>query len=78
MCDQSLSRKIFYHPKLYSAPMNKGTSMLARVNYIKTLWDLLEAVGNAVAENDLVSILISSLPDEYNYLITALEAIAED
>ena len=52
--------------------------MLAHVNYIKTLSEHLEAVGDAVAEKDLVIILISSLPEEYNHLITALETIAED
>ena len=75
---KSLSRKIFYRRKLYSARMDKGTSMLAHVNYIKTLSEHLEAVGDAVAEKDLVIILISSLPEEYNHLITALETIAED
>ena len=29
-------------------------------------------------EKDLVIILISSLPEEYNYLITAMETIAEE
>ena len=75
---KSLSRKIFYRRKLYSARMDKGTSMVAHVNYIKTLSEHLEAVGDAVAEKDLVIILISSLPEEYNHLITALETIAED
>ena len=58
--------------------MDMGTSILAHVNYSKTLSDNLEAVGDVVAEEDLVIILISSLPQEYNYLITALETIAED
>ena len=31
-----------------------------------------------MAEKDLVIILISSLPDDYNFLITALETIAEE
>ena len=38
----------------------------------------MEAIDDAIAENNLVILLISSLPDEYNYLITALETIAED
>ena len=58
--------------------MEKGQRMLEHMNYIKTLSEHLEAVGDAVAENDLVIILISSLPEDYNYLITALETIAED
>eukprot|EP00112_Aurelia_sp_Birch-Aquarium-sp1_P010241 Seg2196.2 transcript_id=Seg2196.2/GoldUCD/mRNA.D3Y31 product="Retrovirus-related Pol polyprotein from transposon TNT 1-94" protein_id=Seg2196.2/GoldUCD/D3Y31 len=75
---KSLSRKIFYRRKLYAARMDKGTSMLAHVNYMKTLSEHLEAVDDAVSEKDLVIILISSLPEEYNYLITALETTAEE
>ena len=76
--EKSLSRKIFYRRKLYSARMQKGTSMINHINYVKTLSEHLEAVGDAVAEKDLVIILISSLPEDYNYLITALETIAEE
>ena len=76
--EKSLSRKIFYRRKLYSAGMQKGTSMINHINYVKTLSEHLEAVGDAVAEKDSVIILISSLPEDYNYLITALETIAEE
>ena len=37
-----------------------------------------EAIDDRIAEKDLVILLISSLPEEYNYLISALETIAED
>ena len=47
------------------------------VNEIKTISEHLEAISDPIAEHDLVIILISSLPDEFNYLITALETIAE-
>eukprot|EP00794_Sanderia_malayensis_P002050 gene2050-biopygen1853 len=75
---KSLSQKIFYRRKLYAAQMDKGGSMLDHVNYIKTLSEHLEAVGDSIAEKDLVIILVSSLPESYNYLITALETIAEE
>ena len=45
---------------------------------LQTLSEHLEAVGDAVAVKDLVNILINSLPDDYNFLITALETIAEE
>ena len=45
---------------------------------MKTLSEYLEAVEDPVNEKNLVVIFISSLPDDYNYLITALETIAED
>ena len=52
--------------------------MIDHINYVKTLSEHLEAVGDAVAEGDLVIIPISSLPDDCNFLITALETIAEE
>ena len=76
--EKSLSRKIFYRRKLYAARMEKGTQMIDHINYVKTLSEHLETVGDAVAEKDLVIILISSLPEDYNFLITALETIAEE
>ena len=76
--EKTLSKKIFYRRKLYSARMDKGSNVITHINYIKTLSEYLEAVDDMIAEKDLVIILISSLPDEYNYLITALETIAEE
>ena len=51
---------------------------MKQVNYIKTLSERLQAVGDPIAEKDLVIISISSLPDSYTYLITALETVAEE
>ena len=75
---KSLFQKIYYRRKFYAAQMDKGASMLEHINYIKTLSEHLQAVGDPIAEKDLIIILISSLPDSYNYLITALETIAEE
>eukprot|EP00111_Clytia_hemisphaerica_P023199 TCONS_00068237-protein len=75
---KTLSKKIYYRRKLYSARMEKGQDMTEHINQIKTLGEHLEAIDNAIAEKDLVILLISSLPDDYNYLITALETIADD
>ena len=76
--EKTLSKKIYYRRMLYSARMGKGTNMVSHVNNIKTIAEHLEAVEDPVLEKDLVMILISSLPDEYNNLITALETLAED
>ena len=75
---KTLSKKMIYRRKLYSAQMEKGQSMTEHVNYIKTFGEHLEAIDDAIAEKDLVILLISSLSDDYNYLITALEIIADD
>ena len=50
--------------------------MTNHVNEIKTTSEHLEAISAQIAEHDLVIILISSLPEEFIYLITALETIS--
>ena len=52
--------------------------MIEHINSVKTIAEHLEAIGNPIAEHELVIILISSLTEEFNFLIAALEAIAED
>ena len=76
--ENTLTKKIFYRRKLYNARMEKGTDMQTHVNYLKTISEHLEAIDDKVEEKDLVIILLSSLPEEYNHLVTALETIAED
>ena len=76
--ENTLTKKIFYRRKLYNARMEKGTEMQTHVNYLKTISEHLEAIDDKVEEKDLVIILLSSLPEEYNHLVTALETIAED
>ena len=50
--------------------------MTNHVNEIKTTSEHLKAISAQIAEHDLVIILISSLPEEFIYLITALETIS--
>ena len=77
--EKSLSKKIFYRRKLYSTKMRMGEcTMIDHVNKLKTIAEQLEALDDPVSDKDLVMILISSLPDEYNNLITALETLKED
>ena len=57
--------------------MGKEHDMKNHVNEIKTISEHLEAIGDPIVEHDLVIILISSYPEDFNYLITALETIAE-
>ena len=76
--EKTLSRKIHYRRKLYSARMEKTITMETHINNLKTTSEYLEALDDEVQEKDLVMILISSLPDEYNNLITTLESLKED
>ena len=75
---KTLSRNIQLRRKLYSMKLEKGCDMVEHINAVKTIAEHLEAIGDSIAEHDLVIILISILNDEFNFLITALETIAED
>ena len=74
--EKTLSRKVGLHQKLYSARM-EGT-MIDHVNNIRTIADQLESLDDVIEEKYLVMILLSSLPQEYNNLLTTLETLKED
>ena len=69
---KTFAKKIFYRRKLYSAFMVTGHNMTEHIRYIKTLAERLQAIDDKLAEKDLVIILISKLPEEYDHLITAV------
>ena len=75
---KTLSRKIQLRRQLYSMKLEKGCDMVEHINSVKTVAEHLEAIGDPIAEHDLVIILISSLNEDFNFLITALETIAEE
>ena len=70
---KTLSRKIHLRRKLYSAKLSQNGDMIEHINNVKTIAEHLEAIGDPIAEHDLVIILISSLTEEFDFLITALE-----
>ena len=76
--EKTLSKKIEYRKLLYKSYMRPGSDMITHINYIKTISEHLEAVDDPVVEKDLVMILLSSWPPEYNNLITTLETLSED
>ena len=51
--------------------------MTEHINHIKTLSEHVETIDDRIAEKNLL-ILSISLPEEYVYLITALQIIAKD
>lgn len=52
--------------------------MIDHINQMKSLADQLEAIDAPVQEDDLVTTLLCSLPEQYKNLITALESRAGD
>ena len=77
--EKTLSKKIMYRRQLYALRKeNDETTMTEHINKLKTISEHLEALDDAVLEKDLVMILISSLPEDYNNLITTLETLPEE
>ena len=76
--EKTLSKIILNRRKLYSLRMTENKSMTEHLNELKTLAEHLEALDDPVVEKDLVMILISSLPNEYNNLITTLETLKQE
>ena len=71
--EKTLSRKIRYRRQLYALRKGNETTMVEHINKLKTISEHLEALDDAVLEKDLVMILISSLPEDYNNLITTFK-----
>ena len=82
LCDRfeekTLAKICYYRKILYRMELGKGQSMEAYVNHMKTVAEHLENLDDPVSEKDLVYILISSLPSEYDNLITALETLKKE
>jgi transposase InsO family protein len=76
--EKTLARKIQFRRQLYNTKLTKSTTMEAHVNALKTISEHLEALGDHITDDDLVMILLSSLTDDYNHLITTLENLREE
>ena len=75
--EKTLSKKISFRRKLYSVRMDSSTNMVDHVNFVRTIAEHLECLDDPVVEKDLVMILLSSLPEDYNNLLTTLETLEE-
>ena len=72
--EKSLSKMIFYRRKLYETKLrtHDSTTMTEHIKKLQTIKEHMEALDDPVSDRDFVMILMSSLPPEYNYLITKL------
>lgn len=68
----SLANKLVLRRRLFSTMIKEDDGVLAHTKKLKTLSELLEAVGALVSENDLLITLLGSLSESYQFLITAL------
>lgn len=70
----SLTSRLFLRKKLMSLRMDRGGDIESHVSKVILLVDQLRACGDAISENEVVTVLLCSLPEEFDSLITALES----
>jgi hypothetical protein len=74
----SVSQIVRLRQQYYSCRSKSGDSMLDHINRIKSLHDQLREMGIEYNDKELAMTLLASLPESYNSLITALDAVGED
>jgi len=74
----TLSSKVCLLKKICTLKLTEEGDMNAHVAQMDDLTDQLASLGEPLAEHLLVALLLSSLPDSYGTLITALETRPEE
>ncbi len=74
----ALLNKLSDRKKFYTASMNADESVLQFANRIRQLAATLKSMNVVISESEMAMALLNGLPDEYNALISALDAIDED
>ncbi|KAK2577585.1 hypothetical protein KPH14_000902 [Odynerus spinipes] len=73
----SLSNIVYTLKKLCRTRLTENESMERHINGMLNMVDELEARGESVKERMVIAIILGSLPDTYNTLVTALETRPE-
>lgn len=74
----TLGSKIRLKKKLYKAQLMNDGNMEDHLHQMVSWFDELEEMGDNITEDNRVSIILSSLNDEYEALVTGLEIREED
>ena len=69
---KSLSNKLYLKKQLYGLRMKKGTAMLGYLNFFNKIISELLAVNVKIDEEDKALILLSSLPESYDYIVSTM------
>lgn len=74
VCEKgTLSNKLYLRRKLMTTKMQPTGKIQAHINGLKQLACQLDGLGSTVSEDELITILLCSLPVDYQNLVTALE-----
>ena len=71
----SWSNKLHLLRKLYGARLQSGGSLKAHLKELEETARELALMGEDIKEDNKVAILLSSLPENFNILVTALETL---
>ena len=74
----TLLNKLAARKKFYTASMSPDESVLQFYNRIRQLSATLKSMNVETSESEMAMALLNGLPEEYNALISALDAIDED
>ena len=68
------SNQFSLRKRLYSSVMSPNSTIGEHIRTITEIFDSLAAVGDVLTEKDRVMVLMSSLPNRFDVLITALQS----
>ena len=74
----NLLNKLYARKKFYTATMGSQEIVLQNSNRIRQLAATLKSMNVEISESEMAMALLNGLPEEYNALISALDAIDED
>lgn len=74
----SLTNQVFLFKKICSMKLSENSDMESHLSAMLNSVDQLAALGETLKEKMIIALLLCSLPESYNTLITALETKSEN
>jgi len=69
---KSLSNKLYLKNQLYRLRMNEGTAVLEHLNFFNKVINELLTIDIKIDEEDEALILLNSLPESYDHIVTTM------
>lgn len=73
-----MANKLFLRKSFFKLQMGESSKMLAHISKVEMLARQLQAAMYLISREDVIMTLLSSLPDSYSTLVTALETKDRD
>jgi hypothetical protein len=75
---RGLAARLFLRRKFFTLQMASGTAMQDHIAKVTMMAEQLSAIGAPVQQEDIVMVLLCSLPADFDNLIVSLESRADD